>query len=68
MVEALPESARWDPVPGSAGSQAPESPSEDEDDEGRSEAEQLAEDGVGEAEHDQMLQAARAARNAERRG
>jgi len=61
MIESLPESERWDPVPGSAGRQAPESPSEDEDDEGRSESEQLAEEGVGEAEHDQMLQAARAA-------
>ena len=61
MLESIPESERWNPVPGSAGRQAPESPSEDEDDEGRSESEQLAEEGVGEAEHDQMLQAARAA-------
>jgi len=61
ILESIPESERWDPVPGSAGHQAPESPSEDEDDEGRSESEQLAEEGVGEAEHDQMLQAARAA-------
>ena len=60
ILESIPESERWDPVPGSAGHQAPESPSEDEDDEGRSESEQLAEEGVGEAEHDQMLQAARA--------
>jgi len=61
MLESIPESERWNPVPGSSGHQAPESPSEDEDDEGRSESEQLAEEGVGEAEHDQMLQAARAA-------
>lgn len=60
-LESIPESERWDPVPGSAGHQAPESASEDEDDEGRSESEQLAEEGVGEAEHDQMVQAARAA-------
>ena len=59
ILESIPESERWDPVPGSAGHQAPESPSEDEDDEGRSESEQLAEEGVGEAEHDQMLQAAK---------
>jgi hypothetical protein len=66
-LEAIPESERWNPVPGSAGRQAPESPSEDEDDEGRSESEQLAEEGVGEAEHDQMLQAARAAEKNARR-
>jgi hypothetical protein len=68
VLESAPESERWDPVPGSAGVQAPESSSEDEDDEGRSESEQLAEEGVGEAEHDQMLQAARAAREANRPG
>jgi len=61
LLESIPESQRWDPVPGSTGTQAPESGSEDEDEEGRSESEQLAEEGVGEAEHDQMLQAARAA-------
>jgi hypothetical protein len=67
MLESLPESKRWDPVPGSAGRQMPESASEDEDEEGRSESEQLAEEGVGEAEHDQMLQAARAAEKTARR-
>jgi hypothetical protein len=66
-IEAIPESERWNPVPGSKGTQAPESASEDEDDEGRSESEQLAEEGVGEAEHDQMLQAARAAAKQDRR-
>ena len=59
MLESIPETKRWDPVPGSTGRQVPESPSEDEDDEGRSESEQLVEQGVAEAEHDQMLQAAR---------
>ena len=61
MLEAMPESKRWDPVPGSTGRQATESPSEDEDDEGRSETEQLVEEGVADAEHDRMLQADRAA-------
>jgi hypothetical protein len=61
MLESIPEAKRWDPVPGSTGRQAPESPSEDEDDEGRSESEQLVEQGVAEAEHDQMLQATREA-------
>jgi hypothetical protein len=61
ILDAAPESQRWDPVPGSPGHQAPESASEDEDDEGRSESEQAVAEGVNEAEHDQMLQAARAA-------
>ncbi len=62
VLEALPETKRWDPVPGSEGQQAPESPSEDEDDEGRSETEQLVEEGAEEADRDRMLQAARLAR------
>jgi hypothetical protein len=66
-LESLPESKRWDPIPGSEGHQAPESPNEDEDDEGRSESAQLVEEGVNEAEHDQMLQAARAAEKQTRR-
>jgi hypothetical protein len=61
LLESMPETKRWDPVPGSAGRQVPDSPSEDEDDEGRSESEQLVEQGVQEAEHDQMLKAAQAA-------
>jgi len=66
-LESLPESKRWDMVPGSDGHQAPETPNEDEDEEGRSESEQLVAEGVDEAEHDQMLQAARAAAKADRR-
>jgi hypothetical protein len=60
-LESIPESERWDPVPGSTGSHTPDSLGEDEDSEGRSESAQLVEEGVREAEHDQMLQAARAA-------
>ena len=67
LLESAPESQRWDPLPGSPGHQAPESPSEDEDDEGRSETEQLVAGGVEEAEHDQMLQAAREAEKKDRR-
>jgi hypothetical protein len=48
-------------VPDSTGDQVPESPSEDEDDEGRSETEQLVDEGAEEAERDRMFQAARAA-------
>ena len=56
--ESLPESEDWDPVPGSAGRQAAESLGEDEDAEGRSEAAQMYEEGINEAEHDQMRRAA----------
>ena len=58
-VESLPESEDWDPVPGSTGRQAAESLGEDEDAEGRSEAAQMFEEGVNEAEHDQMRRASR---------
>ncbi len=57
----IPCQERWDPVPGSTGHQAKESASEDEDDDGLNESAQLVEEGVSEAEHDQMLQAAQAA-------
>jgi hypothetical protein len=67
MLESIPETKRWDPVPGSTGRQVPESPSEDEDDEGRSESEQLVDEGAEEAERDQMFQAARAAEKKDRR-
>lgn len=61
-LEAAPESDRWNPVPGSSGRQAREAPPEDEGVEGRSEEALLVEEGVKEAAHDQMLQAARAAK------
>ena len=67
MLESIPETKRWDPVPGSTGRQVPESPSEDEDDEGRSESEQLVDEGAEEAERDQMFQAAQAAEKKDRR-
>jgi hypothetical protein len=58
--ESIPESDGWDPVPGSTGRQAAESLGEDEDSEGRSESAQMFEEGINEAEHDQMLRAAEA--------
>jgi hypothetical protein len=60
-LESAPESERWDPVPGSTGHKIPAAPSEDEDAEGRSDNERLVEEGVADAEHDHMVQAARAA-------
>src|SRR3984893_399865 len=58
-VESIPESDDWDPVPGSSGRQAAESLGEDEDAEGRRESAQMFEEGITEAEHDQMRQASR---------
>jgi hypothetical protein len=57
--EPVSESEGWDPVPGSSGRQAADSLGEDEDAEGRSESAQMFEEGVTEAEHDQMRQASR---------
>jgi hypothetical protein len=59
--ESTPESERWDPVAGSTGHKVRVAPSDDEDEEGRSDNERLTEEGVAGAEHDQMLQAACAA-------
>lgn len=58
MMESLSEDERWNPVPGSAGHQAEESASETEDEDGQSRSAQLFEEGVSEAAHDRMLQAA----------
>jgi hypothetical protein len=67
VLDSFPEEKRWDPVPGSAGHQVPESPDEDEDEEGRSETEQLVDEGAEEAERDRMFQAARAAEKTDAR-
>jgi hypothetical protein len=56
-LEAAPESERWDPLPGSTGHKVPVAAGEDEDEEGRSDNERLVEEGMEEAEHDQMLEA-----------
>src|ERR1700730_7003054 len=66
-VESVPESEGWDPVPGSSGRQAAESLGEDEDAEGRSEAAQMYEEGISEADHDQMRRAAEAEQNSDER-
>jgi hypothetical protein len=67
LIESIPESKRWDPVPGSEGRQVADLPIEDEDDEGRSETEQLVDEGAEEAERDRMLRAAQAFVNDEGR-
>lgn len=56
-LESAPESERWDPVHGSTGHKVPVAPSEDEDDEGRSDNERLVDEGMAGAEHDQSRQA-----------
>ena len=66
-LESAPESERWDPLPGSTGHKVPAAPSDDEDEEGRSDNERLVEEGIAGAEHDQMLQAARKAAGADSR-
>ena len=59
LLESAAESERWDPVYGSPGRKVQVVFNDDEDEEGRSDSERLVEEGVQEAEHDQMLQAAR---------
>src|SRR5437899_1958082 len=66
-LESVPESEGWDPVPGSTGQQAAESVGEDADAEGRSEAAQMYEEGISEADHDQMRRAAEAEQNSDER-
>ena len=66
-VEAVPESEGWDPVPGSSGRQAAECLGEDEDAEGRSESAQMFEEGINEADHDQMRRAAEAEQKSDER-
>ena len=61
VLEAAPESERWDPVPGSSGHKVPAAPGADEDEEGRSDHERLVDEGLAEATLDQMNQPARAA-------
>jgi hypothetical protein len=64
-LESLPESEAWDPLPGSTGRQAAESLGEDEDAEGRSESAQMFEEGISEAEHDQMRRSAEEEQNSD---
>jgi hypothetical protein len=58
-IESAPESDRWNPAPGSTGVKLPTSPSEDEDEEGRSDNENLINEGIAGAEHEQMREAAK---------
>ncbi len=53
LEEQLPEERRWDPVAESEGKEAPTIPPSDE----QTFAEELVEEGIEDAEHDQMLRA-----------
>ena len=68
VLESAPESERWDPVPGSTGHKVSAAPSEDEDEEGRSDNERLVDEGIAGAELDQMDQATRAAAKQDKEG
>jgi hypothetical protein len=59
VLESAPESERWNPLPDSTGNKAQVAPSEDEDEEGRSDNARLVEEGIEGAEQDQMRQAAK---------
>lgn len=59
-LESVPESECWEPAPGATGHEMPAPSNDDEDAEGRSDNERLVEEGLAGAEHDRMLQAARA--------
>jgi len=51
FIESLPESERWDPVAGSPGYAAPKTEASDE----QTENERLIQEGMEDAEHDQMV-------------
>jgi Mg-chelatase subunit ChlI len=62
-AEQLPEEKRWEAVPESTGEKAPTVPAPDE----QSFAEKLVEEGVEDAEHEQMIEATREDLKRERR-
>lgn len=62
FLESLSEDKRWSPIPSSTGHQAEESATEGEGADGQGRSAQLVREGVSEAAHDQMLQAAIAAK------
>lgn len=62
-AEELPEENRWEAVPESVGHKAPAIPTPDE----QTFAEKLVEEGVEDAEHDQMLRATRQSAKRERK-
>jgi hypothetical protein len=54
-LESVPESERWDPVPGDTGREVPRFPVHDE----RTDNEKFVQEGLDDAEHDKMLEGTR---------
>ncbi len=67
ILEAAPESEPWSFTDSSTGHMVEPTSNEDEDGEGRSDSERLVEEGVSEAGHDQMVQAAKAMQEEDKR-
>ena len=63
ILEAAPESERWDPLPGSPGHKAHTNASVDEDDGGRSANQQLVDKGMEKAEQDHARRAGKTKQN-----
>jgi hypothetical protein len=59
FLESVPESQRWEVPPESHGHKIEAVREDDDDDEGRSDNERLVEQGIHEAEHDQMRKGSR---------
>ncbi len=59
FLESAPEGQQWDPAPGTRGQRALVTPDETENAEGESLSADLVEEGIREAEHDQMLKASK---------
>lgn len=57
-IDSLPESARWNPIPGSVGQETAVEFDDKEDPDGRSVETRLVQSGVEEADHDQKFAAA----------
>ncbi|MDB6109379.1 MAG: hypothetical protein JWR69_1129 [Pedosphaera sp.] len=56
-LDSVPESERWDPVPGSSGTEAVKMSAPDD----QTKIEKIVQEGLDDAEHDQMLQASKEA-------
>jgi hypothetical protein len=63
-AETIPEDKAWDPIPGTEGREVPATVADDE----QTFAEELVDEGVEEAEHDQMTEAERENRRREKGG
>ena len=58
-LESVPESERWNPIPGTSGQEAAVEFGDNEDEDGKSVEGRLVQAGAAEADHDRKLAAAR---------